>query len=75
MDKELAKFVKALEAQGFTVRATKKGHQFVTREGKPVTTLSGTPSDHRSWQNSLSAAKRAGFKWPPVKRPESEPTN
>lgn len=62
---ELNGILKALEAQGFTVRRTKRGHYFVTLGGKPVTTFAGTPSDWRSLRNSLAAARRAGFRWPP----------
>ena len=65
MDKELRGIVAALEAQGFKTRTTSRGHVFVTLDGKPVTTFSGTPSDVRSRRNSLAAAKRAGFRWPP----------
>lgn len=62
MDKTLKKLVKELEAQGFTVRTTKRQHLMVSRNGRPITTLAGTPSDWRSLKNGLAALKRAGFK-------------
>lgn len=65
MDKDLKKIVKALREQGFDVKVTRKGHLTVTRDGRLVTTFSGTASDWRSMKNALSHARRAGFRWPP----------
>lgn len=65
MHKDLKKIAKALEAQGFDVAITSKGHLLAIRDGRVVATFSGTPSDGRSWKNSLGHAKRAGFIWPP----------
>ncbi|MDI1290607.1 MAG: type II toxin-antitoxin system HicA family toxin [bacterium] len=64
MNKDMRKIVKALEEQGFEVRTTSAGHLFVTRDGRPVATLSGTPSDHRSIANALARLRKAGFSWP-----------
>lgn len=64
MKKELRQVAKALEAQGFTTSITRAGHLRVFKDGRQVTTFSGTPSDNRSWRNSLAAARRAGFHWP-----------
>lgn len=65
MHKDLRKIADALHAQGFTTEATKRGHLIVSKDGHRVTTFAGTPGDQRSWRNSLSHAKRAGFTWPP----------
>lgn len=65
MDKDLRKIVKALEAQGFEVETTSKGHLVVSRDGALVATFSGTASDWRSIRNTLARLKRAGFRWPP----------
>lgn len=65
---DLDKVLAALEEQGFSIRVTKRGHYFVTKDGKPVTTLSGTASDWRSIRNGVAAARRAGFIWPPPER-------
>lgn len=65
MDKDLRKIVKALEAQGFDVAVTKRGHVVVTRDGRMIATFSGTASDWRSIRNGLAYLKRAGFRWPP----------
>ena len=62
--RELNALIAALNDQGFTVRITRRGHYFVTKNGVPVTTFSGTPSDHRSIRNGLAALKRAGFRPP-----------
>jgi biotin operon repressor len=61
MDKDLRKIVKALEAQGFEVETTSKGHIVVTRDG----VLIATASDWRSIRNGLAPLRRAGFRWPP----------
>lgn len=65
MDKDLKKIIKALRKQGFEIEVTTKQHVEVFRDGVKVTTFSGTASDHRSLDNSVSKARRAGFKWPP----------
>lgn len=65
MKKELKQIAKALEAQGFDIRVSRKGHLVVSRDGRIVATFSGTPSDYRSMRNSIADARRAGFKWPP----------
>lgn len=65
MDKDLRKIVKALEAQGFEVTVTRRGHVIVTRDGEVISTFSGTASDWRSIRNSLAPLRRAGFRWPP----------
>jgi len=68
MDKELKKVVKALEAQGFEVRVTRRQHLVVLRNGRIVATFAGTASDWRSMRNSIADARRAGFQWPPPER-------
>lgn len=68
MHKELKNIVRELEAQGFEVEQTSKGHQLVRKDGVRITTFAGTPGDGRSWKNSLAHCKRAGFIWPPPKR-------
>lgn len=66
---DLRRILKALEDQGFTVDRTKSGHWLIRDvEGRAVATIAGTASDHRSWRNSLSYLRRAGFVWPPHKR-------
>lgn len=65
MHKDLKKIRKALEAQGFTTSVNNLGHLEVRKDGERVTTFSGTPSDTRSWKNSISHARRHGFTWPP----------
>ena len=68
MDKDTKRLMKELARQGFSIRTTKKGHSMVFGpDGKSVTTFAGTPSDRRSWLNSLAPLKRAGFLWPPKK--------
>lgn len=59
--KDLRKILRALEDQGFEVTRTAKGHWIVRKDGRRVTTFSGSPADPRSYPNSLAAARRAGF--------------
>jgi hypothetical protein len=65
MDKDLRKIVKALEAQGFEVSVTSRGHVMVSRDGALIATFSGSASDWRSIRNGLAPLRRAGFRWPP----------
>lgn len=65
MHKDLRKIMKALVDQDFEVAFTSRGHMLVTKGDRFITVFAGTPSDGRSWKNSLAACKRAGFKWPP----------
>jgi predicted RNA binding protein YcfA (HicA-like mRNA interferase family) len=65
MDKDLKKLIEALEAQGFTVERTTKGHVMVYRDAILVVTFSGTASDWRAMKNGIAKARRFGFKWPP----------
>lgn len=64
MSSDQRKLEKALAAQGFEVTATKSGHKTVRLDGVRITTLPGSPSDHRSMKNCLAALRRAGFNWP-----------
>ena len=68
MDKELRKVIGALEAQGFEVTITRRGHVVVRKDGRLVATLAGTASDHRSLRNGMAYLRRAGFRWPPDRR-------
>lgn len=66
MEKELRRILDAIEAAGFTVDRTSRGHWLVRdTEGRAVTTLAGTPSDHRSWMNAIARLRRAGV---PIRR-------
>ena len=57
--------VKALRAAGYDVSPTRRGHIRVSRDGRAVTTFSGTASDWRAHRNALAALRRDGFQWPP----------
>lgn len=60
-NKEVSKLLRDLEAQGFSVKRTKRGHYQVTKDSVYFTTVPGTPSDWRSLANSVAALRRAGF--------------
>ncbi|UOG23827.1 hypothetical protein MTX80_23205 (plasmid) [Gordonia amicalis] len=59
--KRTRKLAADLEAAGFTTRVTSKQHLLVMLNGQTVTCFAGTPSDHRSWRNSMAPLKRLGF--------------
>jgi hypothetical protein len=61
---EVKSIIKALRKQGFEVTAGTK-HWIVTKDGVRVTTIASTPSDHRWRANTIAAARRHGFQWPP----------
>ncbi|NDK90787.1 hypothetical protein GYA93_14520 [Gordonia desulfuricans] len=61
MDKDTKRLLKDLQQQGFEIRTTAKSHIMVYRDGRRVTTLSGTPSDRRASLNAMAALKRAGY--------------
>ncbi|KFK87811.1 hypothetical protein IX27_18115 [Streptomyces sp. JS01] len=61
MSKEVRDLIKKVEAQGFEVTRTKKGHWMVKKNGVGVTTIPGTASDHRSLKNVKAQLKRAGY--------------
>lgn len=67
MNKDLKKLTTALKAQGFDVEPASgkdSTHLVVRKDGRRVTTLPSTPSDHRSMRNCIAACRRAGFIWP-----------
>jgi len=63
MDKDTRRIISEALSQGFDVRITSKGHIFVTKNGIPVTTFAGTPSDRDAAKKAISALRRHGFQW------------
>lgn len=61
MRKEQRRLVTKLHAAGFDTRRTSKNHLLVLCDGQVVTCFAGTPSDYRSWRNSLAPLRRLGF--------------
>ncbi len=61
MNKDCKKLVKQLDLQGFDCRTTCRGHVQVRFDGQVVAVLAGTPSDRRSWLNTVADLKRVGF--------------
>jgi hypothetical protein len=66
MDRELREITKAADAQGWHWQMSKGGHVIFFPPDKQFAPIvfAGTPSDHRSRQNSMSRMKRSGFIWP-----------
>jgi hypothetical protein len=61
MQKDKRVLVKRLQAAGFETRTTTKQHLLVLLQGQVITCFAGTPSDHRSWKNSMAPLRRLGF--------------
>jgi hypothetical protein len=60
--KDLARLIRQAENQGWTVRATSKGHLMFQSPSGEAATTSSTASDHRSMKNHISRMKRLGFR-------------
>lgn len=56
------RLVKAVEEIGGRCRRSSKGHWLVYgADGRWVTTIAGTTSDHRSYRNAIASLRRAGI--------------
>ncbi len=60
---DIKDIIRQAQDQGFRVERTGKGHWmfFPPDKTKGPVIFSGTPSDWRSWRNSLQRLIRAGF--------------
>lgn len=58
---EVADLLDKAAAAGAQVAKTANGHYKVLANGKTITVVSGTPSDHRAVKNAKAALKRAGL--------------
>jgi predicted RNA binding protein YcfA (HicA-like mRNA interferase family) len=66
---EITRLLRALPAQGFAAKRTKKSHWLIyNRDGRVVATLAGTGSDMRGLHNAIAKLRRAGLIWPPPPR-------
>jgi hypothetical protein len=54
--------VREAEAQGFTIKAKKKGWMVLTPNGKGSVMVHKTLSDHRGLKNAIARLRRYGFK-------------
>ena len=61
MCKEQRRLVTKLHDAGYVTRRTSKQHLLVLRDGQVISCFAGTPSDYRSWRNSL-APLRGGLR-------------
>ncbi|WP_019061408.1 hypothetical protein [Streptomyces prunicolor] len=71
--KDVDQLIRKLRKQGFSVDGEGKKHHEVTRNGKFVTWLPKTPSDHRSLPNCMPYLKAFGYD-PDPKRAKSRAT-
>lgn len=58
VSKDLKRLLTDVEAKGFEVAETRNGHIRVLWQNQCVTIFAGTPSDVRSFRNSLAPLKR-----------------
>jgi hypothetical protein len=61
MKKELRTLLRELESQGFAVRRSHKGHLLIQQDGRIVASFASTPSDWRSFRNSIAQLRHVGF--------------
>ncbi|KJF19397.1 hypothetical protein [Rhodococcus sp. AD45] len=61
MKKNHRELMKGLHKAGFMTKYTTKRHLLVLLDGQVITCFAGTPSDHRSWRNSMAPLRRLGF--------------
>jgi hypothetical protein len=61
----MGRLIDSLIAQGYTFRIGGNGHWQVRQEGKLCGTLPASPSDVRTWRNTIRDLRRSGFQWPP----------
>lgn len=62
MKKELRSLFDGLEAQGWTIRSTKKGWFAVPPDPtKAMVLIHGSSSEYRSWKNTIAELKRSGY--------------
>ena len=62
MDKKLRNLFAELTAQGWTVRAAKKGWMAIPPDkSEPLVAIHGTARGARSWENMIAQLKRSGF--------------
>ncbi|WP_157127675.1 MULTISPECIES: hypothetical protein [unclassified Rhodococcus (in: high G+C Gram-positive bacteria)] len=54
MHKEQRRLVAKLHDAGYVTRRTSRQHLLVLHDGQIITCFAGTPSDFRSWRNSLA---------------------
>ena len=59
--KEFAELLRAVEAQGGTIKKIKSGYQIFAPNGVDIVTVHGTPSDRRALANAVAELRRAGF--------------
>jgi len=65
VDKEFRRLVRAAEEQGWRVRPIKKGVMLVPPDlARPAVTIHRTPSDPRSWNNTVAQLRASGLEWP-----------
>jgi hypothetical protein len=59
--KEFKEVLRAVEAQGGTIKEIKSGYQVFAPNGIDIVTVHGTPSDRRALANAVAELRRAGF--------------
>lgn len=61
LKKEFTELLRAVEAQGGTIKRIKGGYQVFAPNGIDIVTVHGTLSDRRAFANAVAELRRAGF--------------
>ena len=62
--KDFRKVIREAERQGWRVEQTKGGHwRFYAPDGVNIVHAAGTPSDRRSFDNTIAQLRKYGFEW------------
>jgi hypothetical protein len=59
--REFNELLRAVKAQGGTIKKIKSGCQVFAANGIDIVTVHGTPSDRRALANAVAELRRAGF--------------
>jgi hypothetical protein len=59
--KEFTELLRAIGAQGGTIKRVRSGYQVFAPNGIDIVALHGTPSDRRALANAAAELRRAGF--------------
>lgn len=62
--KDFKKVIREAEKQGWRVEMTRNGHwRFYAPDGVNIVHAAGTPSDYKSFDNTVARLRHFGFVW------------
>jgi predicted RNA binding protein YcfA (HicA-like mRNA interferase family) len=63
MSRDVKHFTREVEARGWNVAPTRRGHLRLTHPNGGLVFVAGTPSDHRALTNMRAEIKRQERRW------------